>query len=139
MQIDRKDLIITRDYRPEEDKNLILSTFLKGLYYGDSIFSLMPKKLFMDNYHPLAERLLESPSVSIKISCLKDKQDVVLGYSIYTGLNLHWVFIKKDWRNIGLARSLVPEEIQKVTHLTKIGLSMLKKYPNIVFDPFALT
>src|SRR5262249_10235426 len=66
----------------DKDYNFILATFLRGLYYGDSWFSLIPKDIFMDNYKIIAQTLIKLPSTVVKIACLPDDPDVILGYSI---------------------------------------------------------
>ncbi len=135
--MDKNELVTTRAYEPD-DRNFILSTFLRGLYYGGSVYSEMPKPLFMARYHDVAESVLNSNLLSIKISCLKDDPSVILGYSILSpdATVLHWTFVKKAWRSIGVAKSLVPPTVTTVTHLTKPGLSIMKS-KGLVFDPFA--
>lgn len=137
--MEKRDLITVRDYQVA-DKNFVYSTFLRGLYYGDSWFTHIPKNIFMENYHTILDRLLESPNTQIKVACLKEDQEVILGYSILNtgGTALHWVFTKSAWRNIGIAKSLVPESVSTVTHLTKVGIGILNKRRNVVFNPFAI-
>ena len=120
----------------KSDESFIFATLLKSLYFGDSWFSHVDKTSFMKNYHLLIENLLAQDGMQIKIACLKEDSDVILGYSMYRGNVLHYVFVKKDWRKAGIARALVPNHISTVTHATKIGLSILKK-KNLIFDPFA--
>lgn len=131
------DLYDVRDYSLE-DKNFICATFLRGLYYGDSWFSLVPKSIFMDNYKKVIEALLSSPNVSVKIASLKEDPSVILGYSILSNdyQSIHWVFVKSVWRNKGISKSLVPTHPMQVTHLTKLGLSLLPKLNGAVFNPF---
>lgn len=140
----------------ETDKNFILATFLRGLYYWDGSdenpnhvftnwFSLIPKDTFMDNYKLIAQALISSPKVAVKVACLKEDQDVILGYSILSSdfQTIHWVYVKtgKDkstsWRNKGIGRSLVPQYPTKVTHLTKLGHRLMNKIPTASFNPFA--
>lgn len=127
-----------RDYQTE-DANFILATFLRGLYYGDSWFSLIPKDIFMKHYKVVAEALLKTRTV--KVACLKEDPSVILGYSIlsndYQGID--WVFVKSAWRKQGIGKSLVPQRPSYVTHLTKLGKDLLVKFPNTVFNPFNLT
>lgn len=137
--IEKQDLVTTRDYTLN-DRNFILATFLRGLYYGESWFSKIPKDIFMKNYHNYIERLLESPTVKVRVACLKDDMDIILAYAILSTDDtiLHWVFAKKAWRSIGLAKSLVPPTVNAVTHLTNVGESLLKKRQGIDFNPFAI-
>lgn len=136
-EVAKKDLITVRPYSPG-DYNFIIATFLRGLYYGDSWFSLIPKKIFMTNYHIVAERLLKHPNLSIRIACLKDDPDVILGYSVSRNINeykiLDWIFVKSSWRRIGIAKSLLPSDINTVSHLTTVGKAI--KPPHYEFNPF---
>lgn len=135
--MDKNDLIALRLYNESTDKNFILATWLRGLYYGDTWFKEIPKNIFMTKYHTVLENLLRSPDTVITVCCLKEDQDVILGYSV-SSLNrpiLHWVFVKAAWRNIKIGKSLVSSEAKTVTHLTKVGLAIAKK-KGLIFDPF---
>lgn len=131
------DLYDVRDYSIE-DKNFICATFLRGLYYGDSWFSMIPKDVFMDNYKKVIQTLIDSPHVSVKIACLKEDPSIILGYSILSAdfQSIHWVFVKSVWRKKGIAKSLLPKYPSKVTHLTKLGSSLLPKLNGAIFNPF---
>ncbi len=126
-----------RDFK-EGDKALVLATFLRGLYHGDSWFSFIPRKIFMDNYKHVADALLKSPKVTIKVACLKEDPDVILGYSILSSdyQTIHWCYVKSAWRQQGIARSLVPQFPTTVTHLSALGKSLLSKFPDVIFNPF---
>jgi hypothetical protein len=132
-----ENLYELRDYMPT-DKAFIKATFLRGLYYGDSWFSIIPKQVFMDNYSPLIDSMLDNSSYLVKVACLKEDQDVILGYSMLSSdfMAIVWVFVKKAWREQGIARSLVPQAPNYVTHLTVIGKTLMSKLPNVQFNPF---
>ncbi len=66
----------------ESDKNFILATMLRGLFYGNSWFSEIDKGVFMCNYHRTLENLLAKDSTQVLIACLKEDPDVILGYSV---------------------------------------------------------
>lgn len=139
MSITKTDLVTTRS-AVKEDRNFILATFLRGVYYGDSWFKLIPKHIFMENYHTVVTRLLDTPGIDIKIACLKEDPEVILGYSIVRYINnstvLDYVFVKAAWRRIGIAKSLMPAEFNFCTHLTKVGANI--KPTNCSFNPFLL-
>lgn len=132
----KNELVSIRDMQPE-DKNFIYASWLRGLYYGESWFSLIPKNEFMQHYHKVIDFILNKPTVTIKIACLKEDADVILGYAVFEKDKLHWVFVKKNWRTIGIARDLVPSTTKTVTHLTKVGVSILHKH-NLSFNPFVI-
>lgn len=128
-----------RDYKIE-DKNFILKSFLLGVHYGNSWFNLIPKDIFMFNYKKIAEHLVSSPNYVIKVACLKEDSDTIIGYSIMSAdyLTLHWVYIKKKWRRKGIAKNIVPKRPIAVTHLTELGKSLMSKFENTIFNPFAI-
>lgn len=139
MSITKTDLVAIRPSTPD-DRNFILATFLRGLYYGESWFRMIPKRIFMENYHKVLTRLLDTPGVVISVACLKEDSEVILGYSVSRTVQnqkvLDYVFVKSAWRRIGIAKSLVPEQINAVTHLTKVGAAI--KPVNCDFNPFLL-
>ncbi len=137
--MNKTDLIVTRDSTPS-DLNFILATFLRALYYGDTWFKEIPKDIFMKNYHQVIETLLSRSLV--KVACLKEDPEVIVGYAIFSKANpnvLHFTFVKSVWRNIGVMKSLVPQSTNCVTHLTKVGLSIIKKHQGVIFNPFNLS
>ena len=134
--MNKSDLISIRPM-VESDRNFVLATILRGLYYGESWFSEIPKHIFMENYSKTIEYLLNKPTTSVNMACLRDDPDTLLGYSITSPEVVHFVFIKVRWRGIGLAKSLVPENTKYATHLTKTGLVIMKN-KNLQFHPFML-
>ena len=117
------------------DTNFIYATWLRGLYYGDTWFSEIPKQIFMENYHNIITSILTNPTTSVQVMCLKDDPEVIVGYMVLKPETIVWTFIKKNWRGIGLARDLVPADTKFVTHLTKIGLAITRKR-GWAFNPF---
>lgn len=123
----------------DADRNFILKTFLLGIYYGDTWFSKIPKRIFMDNYKRIAEALFNKYRNNIRIACLPDEQDVILGYSILNSDStvLQFVYVKERWRRKGVGRQLVPPSVCCVTHLTSLGETLIKKLkPEPLFNPF---
>lgn len=143
--LDRKDLITIRDYT-DNDKHFVMATWLKGVYYAPW-YQYIPKSIFMENYRRILEKLLESPGTKIKIACLKEDPEVIIGYSAYhTRFHegnrytiLDWIFVKAAWRSIGVGRSLIPVGLSAYTHMSKSGHAIVKeKLPALIFNPFIL-
>lgn len=131
-----EDLFTVRDGN-SSDENFIFASWLRGLYYGNSWFREVNKDVFMDAYHRVIEFILKSTNTKVKVCCLKDDPEVILGYAVF-GANdtLHWIFVKSIWRMRGVAKALVPAPVRRVTHLTKTGLTIMRRRPNVSFDPF---
>lgn len=125
-----------RPYQPS-DKAFILATFLRGVYYGNQFFNMIPKNIFMDSYKKVGEALLVHPNVQIKVACLSDDPDVMIGYAMLSKdlETIHFCFIKSAWRQQGIMKAILPIIPKNSTHFTKLGLSLMNKY-NITFNPF---
>lgn len=137
---DFKGLYTIRNSIPD-DRNLVLKSFLEGVYYGDSWFSKINKRIFMDNYKLVAQALFDGPRTLVKIACLNEDPSTIIGYSILSKdeSTVHWVYVKKIWRNHGIAKSLVPSSPTYVSHLTPKGEKLLTKFNSKVeFNPFSL-
>jgi hypothetical protein len=133
---DRRESIIVRDGNGE-DFNFIMATWLKGLRYGNEWFHEIEPSVYFEVYHTAIQSILARPGCQVKVACLKDDPNVIFGYAVFNGDRLDWVHVKKSFRKIGLARSLVPPTIKSVSHLTKQGLSIKReKMPAVTFNPF---
>lgn len=135
--LDKTNLI---SFRPANasDSAFILSTWLRGLRFGNNWYRLIDGTTYFQVYHALIEALLAKPGVQVTVACLKDDPEVILGYSVFEGNKLHWVQVKKAWRNIGIAKELVPKDIKTISHLTEVGKSIFLKQKAWVFNPFLL-
>lgn len=126
-------------YATDNDRNFILKSFLLGVYYGDTWFSKIPKRIFMDNYKKVAESLFLRYKGSIRVACLTGDTDVILGYAILNASHttLHFVYVKEVWRKKGIGSQLVPKTVNCVTHLTPLGETLSKKLNSeLIFNPF---
>lgn len=129
--------IIIRERR-DEDQAFVYATFLRGLYYGSSWYGTINKKSFMDNYPAVLDKILEKDNTQLKIACLSQDENVILGYCIVEGPVLHWIAVKEAWRGQGIAKKLLAgSEITHVTHLTKVG-SLISKQKGWIHNPFLI-
>lgn len=138
--MNKLDLITYRDAR-DTDLAFIFKSWLLGQFYGNKYgksgkkdreapidyFGSMDRSQFMKWYHKHIETVLAQPDTTVRIACLKEDVDVVLGYSVARGNDLHWVMVKPDWRGIGIARDLIPNGIVNATTITKSGYGIIKK------------
>lgn len=131
---EKEQLIKVRDGKPE-DVNFIFATWLRGLRYGNEWFHAIEQDRYYASYHKVIQSILTRPNVRVKVACLKEDEDVVLGYAVHENDKLHWVHVKSTWRNIGIAKDLVPATVTTVTNITKVGVKIaLNK--KLIFDPF---
>lgn len=133
--MEKRDLITTRDAN-KDDISFIYATWLRGLRHGNSWFELIIQEVYYDVYHRVIENIIKSSKVTTKVACLKDDPGVILGYAVYSSNRLDWVYVKKAWRSIGIAKMLVPKTTTTVSHITAVGIEILNKHKNIKFNPF---
>lgn len=102
--MNKSDLISVRGYLAD-DYNFILATWLRSLWYGADNKSILSKNGFMRKTHQDIDDILKN--VHIKVATLKEDPDVILGYSVSRLGKPIWVYVKKSWRGIGIAKSLL--------------------------------
>lgn len=136
--LEKDSLVAIRDIQPA-DRNFILATWLRGLRFGNDWFQEIEKTVYFTVYQQVVDTIISDSSNTIKVACLKEDPEVILGYSVYAGERLDWVFVKKAWRGIGIAKSLIPSGITTVSHLTKTGKSIMhKSMKGAHFNPFSI-
>lgn len=119
------------------DESFVYATWLKGLYFGNELINQVPQKLYYKAYHQVIERILERPQVQVVCACLKEDPDVILSYCVTEEERvLHWVFTKSGFREMGIAKSIIPSTIEYVTTLTKLG--KIVKPKSWIFNPFLI-
>lgn len=120
---------------PLSFRNVIIAPFLNSLRYGNDLFKLIDKDIYYSVYGKYVELLMNRPNAQIKIALLED--EIVLGWSLSELKTLHYIWIKKDLRRQGIAKTLLPKEFDTISHITNKGLSIwATKFPEIKFNPF---
>lgn len=117
-----------------DDLLFILRTWASGLYYGNDFYKKIDKTDYFEKYPIILQNLIGRSSVHV--ACLSEDPDIIVGYVVFTSNVLHYVYVKKAWRKLGVAKSLLPKEVNVCTHLTKVGASLLPK--GWVFNPFLI-
>jgi hypothetical protein len=133
-------VIAIREGTPN-DHTFIFATMLRGVYYGCPQLNLIPKDTFMANYHKIVETLLSLPTTKIKVACLPDDPECVVGYALGDERGVvHFIFVKTAWRKLGIAGLLFKSlpTVKWVTHLTHLGERLLKKQRGVRFNPFIM-
>ncbi len=118
--------ITTRPFDEDVDTAMVFSTWRNSCYYSAAI----PPKKENDIYFKDLTRRIASilKRATVRIACLEDCPSVIVGYVVYTGPHLNWIYVKGDYRNKGIGSMLYPKEILTVTpDLTKIGLEIVQK------------
>jgi GNAT superfamily N-acetyltransferase len=116
---------------------MVLSKWLRSLRYGNDYFRLIDAQAYFRVYHDYIEGILARSRTRMRLAVLTDDHDVVLGFAAHEGGILHYVHVHKDMRKQGIGRALLPDDIDTITHVTNIGLSIWgSKFPAWKLNPF---
>lgn len=123
----------------ESYRAFIASNWISTLRETNDWFGLIDKKTFYEVYRRAISGALAKPTTQVALALLADDSDVCLGWAVYEGETLHYVYVKRAMRRQGIARSLVPKTTKTITHLTVPGVVIWKnKFPAAIFNPFVL-
>jgi hypothetical protein len=123
---------------PDQYRNLLFSKFLTSLREGNDYFHLIDKEAYFGVYNAYFATLLDRPLSYVKLAVLTDEPDVVLGWALFEPRKLHYVYVHKVNRRIGVATELLKEPFEVCTHLTKMALEIWSdKHIETKFNPFA--
>lgn len=129
---------------PEAYRSMLYSKWLRSLRYGNPAFKIIDSDQYYKHYSLVIDNLLAKPDSIIKLAVLSDDHDVVLGFSVHREDVLDYIYVNKDFRNIGVGTKLMPEGITTFKHFTLAGGAIWQsrdpakqKYKHLKFNPFA--
>lgn len=118
----------------ESDRPFVFSSWLRGLKIGNDLYGQIDPECYEKGQTIVIEHILKQASTTI--ACLKEDKDVLLGYSVTRKDNIDWIYIKKLWRELGLAKELLkhitPRSCSHITFKT----NKLRLKHKIIFNPF---
>jgi len=101
----------------ESDHNFVKSTMLKGLYYSNPFYHEIDQDIFFREYGNVVKHLLDK--AELRVICLQEDEDVILGYAIVEPRSCHYIFVKDRWRRQQVATQLLAGlDVLQVSHLT---------------------
>jgi len=118
-------------------RNFIIATFLREVRHTNQWFLDIDQDAYYSFFGKVIETLIAQNDALVKIAViLDDPNDTAVGWSLYNGDTLHFIFVKKDVRNQGIGQTLMPTTIKRFTQLTKAARIIWKKnYHYLKFDP----
>ncbi len=118
------------------DKDFVMSTWLKGNYWGCPYFKLMEQDTYFKEYAKNIQRLLDKPGTGVDVAVLEGAEDTVIGYITYNDQALYWAYTKRDFRKQGVLNILM-KNMDFTSHagLTPVGSSIARR-KNLTFNPF---
>lgn len=123
---------------PDEFENLILSRWMRSLRYTNDYYKLIHPDSYYAVYQRIIKSILSRLETTVALAVLTDDHDIVLGFSVSRGNILDFIHVHKHQRRLGIGRTLIPDGIDTITHLTHTGMSIwASKYGHWKFNPFA--
>lgn len=122
---------------PQEFVGLVYSKWLRSYRYNNDFIRLSDPAAYYPAYHSYIRNLLAQSDTIVRLAQLTDDRDVVLGFSVSRRNVLDYVHVQTLSRKLGIGRKLIPEGIDTISHLTRIGLSIWgSKFSRWKFNPF---
>lgn len=85
------------------DYTFIMDSWMRCLRKSPD--SNLPDCLFFPAYRTVAAKLLQTSTCDVLVT--PDNTDTILGYVVYDKGAVHWIYIKRDFRESGLAKLLL--------------------------------
>ncbi len=123
----------------EKDIPFIYATWLNS-YYHDSWARSVKKTIYFDNYKHVLDTILEDKYTEVKVACLPENTNVILGFLVQEQQNIiHYCFVKEAFRRMGVAKSLFQHEKAYITHMTRSFSPILRDHEEVfTYNPFYL-
>jgi GNAT superfamily N-acetyltransferase len=122
----------------ESDLSFIFNSWLKSFFHSSSFAKDIDKDIYY-KYHKLVIERILSRLPTVYVACDSTHLETVFGYILGEGEVLHFLYVKKDFRKLGIGTSLlevygVPEYI---SHLTKDAKKLSDKHkPKMRYNPY---
>lgn len=138
------DEVLIRD-AIEEDMPFFFNSILHHYKHSSPHTRLINDQIYYRAHQKLISKTLERKNNVLKFAALKDDPKVVFGF-LWANLypeTLHYVYIKKAFRNLGLAKHLYfstfkPDQEVFFSHLSYDGGKIICKYHQFMFNPYLL-
>jgi GNAT superfamily N-acetyltransferase len=124
----------------EEDKNLILNSFLKS--YFSTMTGYKPEsEVFYPCHQKALERLVKNGSCIFVVAASEEDEDIIYGWACF-GLDktLHYVFVKELYQKMGIGTRLIRHMMKDkkdltVSHWNK-NCAILKRKFKLKYNPY---
>lgn len=118
------------------------STTLHSFLFGSPQSRGIRQSIYYAGHGRVLTRLLERKQAKLLIACLKEDEDVIIGYMLSEPEIMHFVYVKRPFRNMGIAKQLWQmsdlDYACQVSHKTYDMVRLMNKHPKITYNPYLL-
>lgn len=120
------------------DLSFIYSTWMNSYWSDSEGYHGIKGEIFFKDYPLIIDEILSKAKIAI--ACLPDAPAVILGYLVAEPPIAHYSFVKSNFRQFGIFKSLVNHlEIKDTfTHRTGMLSRILKYHKNYNYNPYLL-
>jgi len=127
MDLGESKRIVTRDYESSTDAPFVFATWRNCLWYDTHTSEDPPNPTFYRVVTRKINLLLREPPTEVRIACLADDSNQMVGFAALSYSTLEFVYVKLDYRNQGIATLLTKGFTNIASPETKIGKSIADK------------
>lgn len=128
-----------------EDVPFIFATWLRSYRHASSFARKISNEVFYARHHMVVDMILKREGSSVLVAHPKGEPDVILGYLVTErqpdGTDVvHYTYVKKSFRQMGIARALwstLEKKKYTITHYTVDADWISNKY-NTIYDPYRI-
>lgn len=136
------------DIRPytSNDEAFLYATWLRSYKTSSYFAKRIRNAVFYKQHAAVIKHILNKPTTKVFVASPKDDHDTILGYlACEPGKNAiaHFVYVKEDFRNMGIARALflaaeiIPDYLT-FTHWTHPLDALVDRFDSMIYDPYSL-
>ncbi len=124
----------------EGDKAFVLATWLRSYYNGSQFGSEITPHVYFKWHHALCEAFWIRPTAYALIACNPDDENQIYGWAAMEqslhGHLVHYVYVKPAFRQMGIAKALLPDSAAVSTHITRMAKRLFPS--NYVYNPYLI-
>jgi len=123
-----------------EDLPFIYATLLRSYRHASNFARKISNEVFYKYHHMFLDACLKRPNSKVLVAHPQGEPDVILGYLLTEGDVIHYTYVKKSFRQMGVAKALwqtLDKEKYTITHYTVDADWLVKKY-NLEYNPYLL-
>lgn len=127
------ETVIIRRFNEDLDIPFIYSTWRDTLWFDEKRNDEDSPEFYRTTNRQI-KKILNKPNIIIKIACLKNDPNFIVGYAVMTEENLEWVYVKFDFRGDGVA-NLLCKHIKSITYpFTKVAKEIIQNKKHLTHE-----
>lgn len=125
--MDQSTKVVVRELMGGSDHAFIYSTWRNALWYAERRDEKEADHFYKSASEKIAA-LLKNPDIHVRIACLADDPDMLLGWAVLQNDRLEFIYVKIDYRRKGIGHILSKGFKTFSEPETRIGKSLKEKY-----------